>query len=107
MTVKCTRGISLTVVILAALFLMSPAMDASASTTVTGTIVKIDTTTHTVVIKDQSGKLWDISVPPESGINLRQYHVGDKVRATLEYYTPPGSKVARARISKTQLITLQ
>lgn len=107
MTVKCARGISLTVIFLAALFLMSPAMDASASTTVTGTIVKIDATTRTVVIKDQSGKLWDISVPPESGINLNQYHVGDKVRATLEYYTPPGGKVARARISKAQLIKLQ
>jgi len=107
MTVKCARGISLTVVFIAALFLMSPAMDASASTTLTGTIVKIDTATGTVVIKDQYGKLWEILVPPESGINLSQYRVGDKVQATFEYYTPPGSKVTRARISKTQLIKLQ
>jgi hypothetical protein len=82
-------------------------MDASASTTLTGTIVKIDTATGTVVIKDQYGKLWEILVPPESGINLSQYRVGDKVQATFEYYTPPGSKVTRARISKTQLIKLQ
>jgi len=107
MAVKCARGIGLTVVFIAALFLMSPAMDASASTTVTGTIVKIDAAAGAVAVKDQSGKVWEISVPPESGINLRQYRVGDKVRATFEYYTPPGSKVTRARISKTQLIKLQ
>lgn len=107
MAIKCARGIGLTVVFIAALFLMSPAMDASASTTVTGTIVRIDAAAGAVAVKDQSGKVWEISVPPTSGINLSQYRVGDKVQATLEYYTPPGSKVTRARITKSQLIKLQ
>ncbi len=107
MRVKCACGVSLTVVFIAVLFFMSPTMNASAATTLTGTIVKIDAATGTVVVKDQYGKLWEILVPPDSGVNLSQYHVGDKVQATLEYYTPPGSKVTRARITKSQLIKLQ
>ena len=106
-TVKCVYGISLVLVSIAALFLMSAATDASAATTVSGTIVKIDTSTGTVVVKDQNGNLWEILVPLNSGVNLSQYHVGDKVQATFEYYTPPGSRVARARITKMQLIKLQ
>lgn len=107
MRVKCACGVSLTVVFIAVLFFISPTMNASAATTLTGTIVKIDAATGTVVVKDQYGKLWEILVPADSGVNLSQYHVGDKVQATLEYYTPPGSKVTRARITKSQLIKLQ
>lgn len=52
------------------------------TTTLTGTIVKLNAALGNVVIKDQSGKLWELAVPSQSGIDLSPYKVGDGVTAT-------------------------
>ena len=75
-------------------------------TTITVTIVKIDLSTKTVVLKDQNGKIYTFVLGPDSTIDLSKYKVGDKVTASLTTITIT-DKVTRARISKTQLIKLQ
>jgi hypothetical protein len=79
----------------------------SQTSTLSGTIVKIDMTNGIVVIKDQNGKLWEFNVSPQAGIDLSRYKVGDTVTATVASAPSSGDKVTRARISKTQLIKLQ
>lgn len=79
----------------------------SQTTTVSGTIVKLDAAAGSVVIKDQSGKLWEFVVTPQAGIDLSKYKVGDAVTATVTNVPTSGDKVTRARISKQELIKLQ
>jgi hypothetical protein len=75
--------------------------------TVTATIVKIDYRTGIVVLKDKSGKTYEVTVAAKSGINLRLFKVGDTVEATLAYVTGADTPAMRARISKQELIRLQ
>jgi hypothetical protein len=77
------------------------------TSTFIATIVKIDAATNTVVLKDQSGKLWEFVINPTSGIDLSTYKVGDKVTATVGAVAATGGPTLRARISKTELIKLQ
>jgi hypothetical protein len=77
------------------------------TSTFTATIVKIDAATNTVVLRDQSGKLWEFIIGPKSGIDLSAYKVGDKVTATVGAVAATDGPTLRARISKTELIKLQ
>jgi hypothetical protein len=75
-------------------------------TTITVTIVKIDTSTRTVTLKDQNGKIYVFVLDSNSTIDLSKFKVGQTVTASISttYLT---DKVTRARITKTQLIKLQ
>jgi hypothetical protein len=75
--------------------------------TLTATIMQIDALNGNVVVKDQNGKLWEITVPSQAGIDLSAFKVGDKVSATVAGITTSSDSVMRARITKTQLIKLQ
>jgi hypothetical protein len=77
------------------------------TSTFTATIVKIDTATNTVVLKDRSGKVWEFVVDPKYGIDLSKYKVGDKVTATVGAVAATEGPALRARISKQELIKLQ
>lgn len=112
-------------VIFAALCLMTPAIALATTTsepiqtkpalsspapktvTITATIVKIDYRTGLVVLKEKSGKRYEVTVAAKSGIDLRSFKVGDTVEATLAYVTGPDASGMRARISKQELIRLQ
>jgi hypothetical protein len=76
-----------------------------ADTTLTVTIVKIDLSTKTVTLKDQSGKLY-VFVVNAQVIDLSKFKAGQTVTATVSTSIIT-DKVTRARISKTQLIKLQ
>jgi hypothetical protein len=78
----------------------------SQEVTITVTIVKIDLTTKTVVLKDPAGKLYTFVLDAQSTIDLSKYKVGDKVTATVKNLVTTDN-VTRARITKTQLIKLQ
>lgn len=81
-------------------------MAADEEQTVTVTIVRIDLTTRTVVLKDQTGKTYTFTLPAGSSIDLSKYKVGQTATATIST-TVTTDKVTRARISKMQLMKLQ
>ena len=78
----------------------------TSTTTVKVTIVRINLSTNTVVLKDANGKVYEFTVDPKYNIDLSKFKVGDTVTATIS--TPDTTeKVTRARISKQELIKLQ
>jgi hypothetical protein len=77
------------------------------TSTFTATIVKIDAATNTIVLKDQSGKIWAFVIDPKYGIDLSAYKVGDKVTSTVGAVAATEGPTLRARISKQELIKLQ
>jgi hypothetical protein len=80
---------------------------AAPTTTVIATITKIDAAAGIIVAKDQTGKIWELILGPQSGIDLSQYKVGDTIKANLTNVTTTGNAVMRARISKQELLKLQ
>lgn len=84
-----------------------PSQTSSQTSTFIVTIVKIDVATNYLVVKDGSGKLWEFTLDPKCGIDLRNYKVGETVTATVATAPASGNPEMRARISKAQLIRLQ
>lgn len=82
-------------------------LNATETITITATIVKIDSKTKSVDLKDNNGKVYQTVVAPNSGINLRKYKVGDSVQATIIIAKAASGSVSRAKISKAQLLRLQ
>lgn len=66
----------------------------------TGTIMKIDAAAGKVSIKGPDGQTKEFQVPPQSGIDLTQYKVGDTVTATGDIDATTGNTTLRSFIRK-------
>lgn len=106
---RCLAAVTVAVLVgwLNVLAVWAAGEPATQTATFTVTIVRIDAAARHVVVKDRDGKLWDFTVDPKYGIDLRKFKAGDVVTATVLTTAPSDNPQLKARMSKQQLIRLQ
>ena len=81
------RSVAACVALAAALAVLAPPLFAE-ERTVTGAIVRIDTSAGTFTLKDAAGAAWNYKVDPDAGIDLGPFREGDRVAVTIARPTP-------------------
>jgi hypothetical protein len=56
--------------------------------TVIGTIVRLDPSGGTLVVRDAAGASWSYKVEDDAGIDLSAFRIGDRVKVSIDRATP-------------------